>query len=447
MYRQSFLYEKIFSEEDYNINNPMISIVIPVYNGSNYLREAIDSALAQTYHNIEVIVVNDGSNDNGKTDSICMSYGDSIRYFKKENGGVATAVNLGIKNMRGEYFAWLSHDDVYYPYKLEKQISALKKNGNMTAVVHSDFDMIQVETGQSIFSGMCRIYPKDKLTHSCFAPVFLAIHGCSPLIHKSHFKRVGLYDETALATQDSLFLFNCMRGQQSVFVNESLFMVRLHSEQNNKTMVCHRSEYNQMFITFCETPSDREKIDFCGSVFNFYYRLYKLLYSDPKADYILPYLLNKFYENWPGIERAPERMKYRRAILDYFENKPSKIALFGAGRIGRRILSCLEFMGISPDMFIDNSPEKTNSEIIGIPCVSFSEFALYKDETAVIITLMDDGKVKEQLQEIGAPYVLTYQELKPVLFLTPPMLPPDISARFQQCINDIAQNPFYNLTI
>ncbi len=54
--------------------NPKVSIVIPVYNGSNYLREAIDSALAQTYKNIEVIVINDGSNDGGKTDKICKSY-------------------------------------------------------------------------------------------------------------------------------------------------------------------------------------------------------------------------------------------------------------------------------------------------------------------------------------------------------------------------------------
>ena len=64
--------------------NPLVSIVIPVYNGSNYMQEAIDSALAQTYENIEVIVVNDGSTDN--TDEIARSYGDKIKYFVKENG-------------------------------------------------------------------------------------------------------------------------------------------------------------------------------------------------------------------------------------------------------------------------------------------------------------------------------------------------------------------------
>ena len=88
--------------------NPKVSIIIPVYNGSNYLKEAIDSALNQTYANVEVIVVNDGSNDNGKTEALAKSYGDRIKYCYKENGGVASALNYGIKTMHGQYFSWLS---------------------------------------------------------------------------------------------------------------------------------------------------------------------------------------------------------------------------------------------------------------------------------------------------------------------------------------------------
>jgi glycosyltransferase involved in cell wall biosynthesis len=61
---------------------PKVSIVIPVYNGSNYLSQAIDSALAQTYPNIEIVVVNDGSNDGGATEKIALSYGDKVRYFR-----------------------------------------------------------------------------------------------------------------------------------------------------------------------------------------------------------------------------------------------------------------------------------------------------------------------------------------------------------------------------
>ncbi len=119
-------------------NSPLVSIIIPVYNGANYLSEAIDSALAQTYKNIEILVINDGSNDHGATEKIAKSYGDKIRYFSKENGGVATALNLGIKKMKGEYFSWLSHDDIYYPNKVAVQVEVM--DGRNDIVLLSNWD-------------------------------------------------------------------------------------------------------------------------------------------------------------------------------------------------------------------------------------------------------------------------------------------------------------------
>jgi hypothetical protein len=112
-----------------NSITPKVSIIIPVYNGSNFLREAIDSALAQTYENIEILVINDGSKDNGKTEEIALSYGEKIHYFSKENGGVSSALNMAIKEMTGEYFSWLSHDDLYYEDKVKRQIETLLNLG------------------------------------------------------------------------------------------------------------------------------------------------------------------------------------------------------------------------------------------------------------------------------------------------------------------------------
>ena len=161
------------------MGKPLVSIVIPVYNGANYMKEAIDSALNQTYPNCEVIVVNDGSNDNGATEKIALSYGDRIRYIKKENGGVATAVNRGIKEMKGEYFSWLSHDDYYYPQKIEKQIEAIEKSGDKTAIAHSNFDFLNMTTGEKTSVDWLKQYDMQQLTNSNFAPVFL----CLSLIH------------------------------------------------------------------------------------------------------------------------------------------------------------------------------------------------------------------------------------------------------------------------
>ena len=90
-------------------------------------------------------MINDGSTDH--TEAIAKSYGDKIRYFYKENGGVSTALNLGIENMEGEYFAWLSHDDVYYPEKIEKQLHALQAAGDMKAPLYGNADGLLMPEG------------------------------------------------------------------------------------------------------------------------------------------------------------------------------------------------------------------------------------------------------------------------------------------------------------
>ena len=82
-------------------DSPLVSIIIPVYNGSNYLKQAIDSALKQSYSNTEIIVVNDGSTDGGLTEGIAKSYGERIRYYLTKNGGTGAAINYGISQSRG----------------------------------------------------------------------------------------------------------------------------------------------------------------------------------------------------------------------------------------------------------------------------------------------------------------------------------------------------------
>ena len=87
-----------------------VYIIIPVYNGSNYVAQAIESAINQTYKNIEIIIINDGSNDEGKTKAAVEPFlSDSrVQYIEKENGGVSSVLNLGLSLMKGDFFCWLS---------------------------------------------------------------------------------------------------------------------------------------------------------------------------------------------------------------------------------------------------------------------------------------------------------------------------------------------------
>lgn len=102
-----------------------VSVIIPTYNSARFLVEAIDSALAQTFKDIEVLVIDDGSTD--ETASLVRKYGPPVRYIRQENRGVAGARNRGIEESRGKYVAFLDADDTWFPHKIERQVAALGK--------------------------------------------------------------------------------------------------------------------------------------------------------------------------------------------------------------------------------------------------------------------------------------------------------------------------------
>ncbi len=211
---------------------PLVSIVIPVYNGYDYLKQAIDSALSQTYKNIEIIVINDGSNDDGKSEEIASSYGEKIRYFKKQNGGVASALNLGISKMRGKFFSWLSHDDLYKPHKIELQLEEIAKHDNKT-MVWCDFDII--DENEAIIDSFT-LYEENKKSDQ-FVVLSTFIHGCSLLVPSTLFKDAGLFNETIATAQDNEMWIRAIKaGYKFVHMPEKLIYSRRHSKQGQVTM-------------------------------------------------------------------------------------------------------------------------------------------------------------------------------------------------------------------
>ncbi|HWK51423.1 MAG TPA: glycosyltransferase family A protein [Steroidobacter sp.] len=106
------------------MSTPLVSVIIPTYNRAALLCEAIDTVLAQSYQNTEIIVIDDGSTDD--TTAAVQQYGDRIRYTRRPNAGVNAARNLGIKQARGEYLALLDSDDLWAPHKLELQVALLR---------------------------------------------------------------------------------------------------------------------------------------------------------------------------------------------------------------------------------------------------------------------------------------------------------------------------------
>ena len=254
--------------------NPLVSIVMPVYNGSNYIRESLGSVLAQTYKNIEIIIVNDGSKDN--TEEIVKSYKDErIRYFKKENGGVATALNLAIKKSKGEYISWLSHDDVYYPDKIEKQINALKelnKDKRDKTILYSNW--VLIDKNSKIFDTF-RIekrYDAKKLNYPLYPIMKCVVHGCSLLIPKKCFNEVGLFNPKEITTQDYEMWFRMFPKYDLKFQPNFFVKFRYHEMQGSNTIKEAKPEADNLWLRMVSKLTDKEKKDIDGSLISFYKR-------------------------------------------------------------------------------------------------------------------------------------------------------------------------------
>lgn len=235
---------------------PKVSIVIPVYNGADFLGEAIDSALAQTFKNIEVLVVNDGSNDQGATERIALSYGNRIRYFSKENGGVATALNMGIREMSGSYFSWLSHDDLYSPNKIEVEVSLMCHLDRNDIVIYSNYSAFSSDLNSATpirLKGVSPQYFRYSLL------VDRTVHGCTLLIPKAAFDKIGVFDERLRTTQDYDLWFRMAKEFDFFHIPDVLVMFRIHPNQGTQTLKeIALTECDKLFSEFIHSLDTKE---------------------------------------------------------------------------------------------------------------------------------------------------------------------------------------------
>ena len=386
---------------------PKVSIIIPVYNGSNYLQEAIDSALAQTYPNCEILVINDGSCDEGKTEAIALSYGDRIRYFKKENGGVASALNMGIRQMTGEYFSWLSHDDVYYPNKVKREVQAILASGDPMKLVQCEYDFYDEATGTYTPTDFSKTYTIGQLTNSVFSVLQLQIHACCALIHKSHFDRVGMFDEGLRTVQDIEMWFRLFRGQKSLFVPERLYKVREHAEAGNHTIPSYYPETCRLYKNLIGQLSDQEIISIWGSTFCFYTRMNGFLRSYGLEDKeIESHVLAK--------EKSETDIKNESYLKQIFQSK--KIYIFGAGQYGMRVLYELKVRGIQVDGFLDNNPQREGQRIQGVSCYMPEKELESNGDAVVIVAVRNCKTILSQLDKLHVADVFLKSDIEKIMY-------------------------------
>lgn len=201
------------------IKNKKISIILPVYNGEKYLKEALDSIIKQSYDNFELIVVDDCSTDH--TEEIVKKYAakdNRIRIIKNErNLKLPKTLNVGFNNATGDYLTWTSDDNKYKPNALEKMARFLNK--------HSDTDMVYADYTEINSQGeIIRVRQLEELTSIGFKNVI----GACFLYRKEIAKKVGEYDAELFLAEDYDYWIRISKLGKIRHIHENLYFYRQH---------------------------------------------------------------------------------------------------------------------------------------------------------------------------------------------------------------------------
>ena len=171
---------------------PLVSVIVPAYNAEAFISQALDSVLAQTYTNIEVLVVDDGSDD--RTAEIVKSFAqrdERVILLQQSNKGVAAARNLAIQKSSGEYIAPIDADDIWYPQKLEKQVQSMLNAEPYIGLVY--VWSVHIDKQGLLLKGYCKIIQEGEVYTELLHRNFIG-NASASLIRRACFDRVGYYN-------------------------------------------------------------------------------------------------------------------------------------------------------------------------------------------------------------------------------------------------------------
>ena len=216
-----------------------VSVVIPSYNYGRFIADAVKSALAQTYTNLEVIVVDDGSRDD--TRERLAPFGTAIRYFHQENKGLSAARNAGIRIATGEWIALLDADDVWHASKLEAQLTAVSALDNLGLIGSLPTETLPITL------------PPDPPFVELSVRDFLISIRTGPsgtIIRRQCFDRVGLFDETLASIEDRDMWLRVATQFRCVQVQSPCWWYRPHEGQMSRRASRMLENYKKVLSKF-----------------------------------------------------------------------------------------------------------------------------------------------------------------------------------------------------
>ena len=251
--------EKILLQIEEYEKGELISIIVPIYNVENYLRQCLDSIMSQTYQNFECLLINDGSPDNSA--DICREYVEKdsrFKYFEKENGGVSSARNLGIERSGGAYITFIDSDDLVESDYLEVLYKVLKDEAaDISVLTYKQFDM----------AGNCyyvhsyqRGYEKRVFVHDEFISELPLLerydrsfgYSTGKLVSRNMLGNVRFNEVTTLSEDMEFWYKVYLFSYKVVYVNRDAYIYRTYGDLKNYSTEAIRSDIQQRlnFLTF-----------------------------------------------------------------------------------------------------------------------------------------------------------------------------------------------------
>ena len=239
---------------------PLVSVIIPTYNRADLLRLTLDSVVAQTFLDYEIIVVDDGSFDDSN-EVLCTKYNE-VQYIKiKNSGGPSKPRNIGIEMAKGKYIAFLDDDDLWLPRKLEKQVSVLNNNPEF-GLVHTPCNLINI---QGDLTGVVIGRPgKPDVKHG---DVKMRMMGNwtlmmpTVLIRREVLNKVGVFNtQMPQAGEDAEFWTRCSFYTKFYYIDEPLALYRKH-QSNSKVLKAKYIELPLYLKKVLDTIFNKELIN------------------------------------------------------------------------------------------------------------------------------------------------------------------------------------------
>lgn len=255
--------------------NPKISVILPVYNQEKFIKEAIESILNQSYSNFELIIINDGSTDN--SEKIITSFKDKrIKIIKNNiNHGLTKALNLGMKNAKGEFIARMDGDDISYANRFKLQLKAFEKDGNVYLI-----------GGQACVISINSKKLKNTRMPTRYQDLKKVVIKYNPFIHptvmfkKILINKIGYFNENYRYAQDYDFVLRAINNFKCINLKEPILALRL----NSNSISASKHQKQQLTAVAIRL----------NAIINYKYPMYSLLFLvKPFVSALIPYNLKK----------------------------------------------------------------------------------------------------------------------------------------------------------